>query len=42
MFLLVDVLASNKTLAKIATNVIVMIMNYFFSKWFIFARKKRS
>ena len=42
MFLLVDVLASNKTLAKIAANVIVMIMNYFFSKWFIFARKKRS
>lgn len=42
MFLLVDVLASNKTLAKIAANIIVMIMNYFFSKWFIFARKKRS
>lgn len=40
MFLLVDVLAGNKTVAKIAANVVVMIMNYFFSKWFIFARKK--
>ena len=39
MFLLVDVLASNKTVAKIAANVVVMIMNYFFSKWFIFKKK---
>lgn len=42
MFLLVDVLAGNKTVAKIAANVVVMIMNYFFSKWFIFKKKGNS
>lgn len=36
MLLLVNLLHVNSGLSKIGMNVIVMIMNYFFSKWFIF------
>ena len=41
MGLLVNVLAANGGISKILVNIIVMVMNYFFSKWFIF-RKKES
>lgn len=36
MLLLVDILAVNNMLSKIAMNVIVVILNYFLSKVFIF------
>lgn len=36
MLLLVNLIHFHSGLSKIAMNVIVMIMNYFFSKWFIF------
>lgn len=42
MLLLVNVLHVQNGIAKIVTNVIVMIMNYFFSKLFIFNREKPS
>ena len=38
MWLLVDLLHANGGLSKIFMNIIVMIMNYFFSKWFIFTK----
>ena len=41
MGLLVNVLAVNGGVSKILVNIIVMVMNYFFSKWFIF-RKERA
>jgi putative flippase GtrA len=40
MFLLVDVLAVNNMLSKIAMNVIVVIMNYALSKLFIFQTRE--
>lgn len=36
MYLLVDVLFVNNMFSKIATNVIIVIMNYILSKFFIF------
>ncbi len=36
MLLLINVLHVGSGISKIAMNVVVMIMNYFFSKWFIF------
>lgn len=36
MFLLVDVLTMNNMVSKIGMNVIVVILNYILSKWFIF------
>lgn len=36
MFLLVDVLFFNNLIAKVAMNVIVVIINYVLSKWIIF------
>lgn len=39
MLLLVNVLHVHSGLSKISMNVIVMIMNYLFSKWFIFKDK---
>lgn len=39
MLLLVNVLHVHSGLSKIAMNIIVMIMNYLFSKWFIFKDK---
>lgn len=36
MLLLVDVLRLHNGAAKIVTNVLVVVINYFFSKWFIF------
>lgn len=40
MFLLVDCLHADANLSKLAANVVVMILNYFFSKWFIFKKKE--
>ena len=40
MVLLVDVLTVNGAVSKVLMNIVVMIMNYFFSKWFIFNKKK--
>lgn len=42
IWLLVDVAHFHSGLSKIATNVIVLILNYLFSKWFIFADKKEK
>ena len=39
MFLMVDVLIINDLIAKVSANVIVIILNYFFSKWFVFKKK---
>ena len=38
MFLMVDVLIINDLIAKVSANVIVIILNYFFSKWFVFKK----
>ena len=38
MWLLVDVLTWNDWLAKVLMNVIVIVLNYVFSKLFIFKR----
>lgn len=38
MWLLVDIAHVNNGVSKILMNVIVMIMNYFFSKWIIFKK----
>ena len=38
MVLLVDVLTVNGAVSKVLMNIVVMIMNYFFSKWFIFKK----
>lgn len=38
MFLLVDWLTVNNMFAKIAMNVIIVVLNYIFSKWFIFKK----
>ena len=37
---MVNVARLNKAFSKIAMNVVVMVMNYFFSKWIIFTGKK--
>lgn len=42
MLLLVNLLHVQNGIAKIVTNVIVMIMNYFFSKLFIFNKEKSA
>lgn len=42
LWLMVDVAHWNGLVSKIAVNVIVLILNYIFSKWFIFSRKKDS
>ena len=42
MFLLVDVLAVNNMLSKIAMNVIVVILNYVLSKLFIFQTREEK
>lgn len=39
MLLLVNALHVNSAVSKILMNIIVMIMNYFFSKWFIFKNR---
>lgn len=39
MFVAVDVLAQSAILFKVISNVIVIIMNYIFSKLFVFKRK---
>ncbi len=36
MFLMVDVLSMNNLASKVCMNVIVVILNYILSKWFIF------
>lgn len=40
IWLMVDVAHLNGLISKIAMNVIVLILNYIFSKWFIFSGKK--
>ncbi len=40
MWLLVDVLHMNKWLAKLPVNIIIVILNYVFSKLFIFRKQK--
>ncbi|EGR8734575.1 GtrA family protein, partial [Listeria monocytogenes] len=40
MILLIEVLSINELWAKIWTNVIVLVLNYVFSKWIIFKVKK--
>ena len=42
IWLMVDVAHISGLVSKIAMNVIVLILNYIFSKWFIFANKKSS
>lgn len=42
MVLMVNAAHLNKAFSKIAMNVVVMVMNYFFSKWIIFAGKKEK
>lgn len=42
MLLLVNLIHFHSGLSKVAVNVIVMIMNYFFSKWFIFKAAKKE
>lgn len=42
MVLMVNVMHLGNAFSKIFMNVIVMIMNYFFSKWFIFNKEKKS
>ena len=42
MWLMIDVSHINRGVSKIAMNVVVMVMNYFFSKWFIFNKGARS
>lgn len=42
MVLMVNAAHLNKAFSKIAMNVVVMVMNYFFSKWIIFAGNKEK
>ncbi len=42
MVLMVNVAHLNKAFSKIAMNVVVMVMNYFFSKWIIFAGSRKA
>lgn len=39
MWLLVSILQANELLSKILMNVLVVIINYILSKWFIFKKK---
>nr|WP_278046312.1 hypothetical protein [Desemzia sp. C1] len=38
MWILVDFLTLDTNIAKIATQFIVVVLNYFFSKFFVFKR----
>ena len=42
MLLLVNLLHVHNAVAKILTNILVVIINYFFSKWFIFNRDAKQ
>ncbi len=42
MYVLIDLLSSNEMFAKVASNVFVIIINYVFSKLFIFAGNKNK
>lgn len=42
MYTFVDLLLINDVVVKILTNVIVIILNYFLSKYWIFRKKKRG
>lgn len=42
MLLLVNLIHFHSGLSKIAVNILVMILNYFFSKWFIFKKAKEN
>ena len=39
MFILIGMLEWNSNFAKLATQIIVVFLNYFFSKWFIFNKE---
>ena len=41
MYLCVDLLGWNDMVMKLASNVIVVILNYIFSKFFIFKKKEK-
>ena len=41
MYLLVSILLTNKMFAKVVMNVVVIILNYIFSKLFVFQKKKK-
>ena len=40
MYLLVNIINTNELLSKIITNIIVIVLNYIFSKLFVFNKKK--
>ena len=40
MVLMVNLLGINEALSKVVSNIFVMIMNYFFSRWIIFKKKE--
>ena len=40
MYLFVDVLFSNGTIMKLITNIIVIVLNFVFSKLFIFKKNR--
>ena len=42
MYLAVDVLHGNGNVWKLISNVIVIIINYFASKWFVFRKKEQT
>lgn len=42
IWLMVDVAHIHSGLSKVATNIVVLILNYLFSKWFIFTKKENE
>lgn len=42
MYITVDIFSFNDSLMKIASNVVVVVLNYLFSKLFIFKKKKEK
>ena len=40
MYLLIDILSTNELFAKVVSNIFVIIVNYIFSKVFIFKKKE--
>lgn len=42
MYLLVDIAAINDKIAKVLVNIIVIVLNYFFSKLIVFRKSKKE
>lgn len=42
MYLFISLLNLNSMVAKVIVQVVVILLNYFFSKWFIFNKKESS